>query len=63
MEIRKNTPKRSFTEQPLIALHKVIVTVRQILSADPAVKDRAIFQNFGGTPFPLQRLHDLAKEY
>ena len=40
MEIRKNTPKRSFTEQPLIALHKVIVTVRQIFSDGPAVKVR-----------------------
>jgi hypothetical protein len=25
--------------------------------------DRAFFQNFGGTPFPFQRLHDLAKRY
>jgi len=47
----------------LIALHKVIVTVRQIFSAGPAMKDRAIFHSFGGTPFPLKRLHDLAKEY
>jgi hypothetical protein len=48
---------------PLIALHKVIVTVRQIFSADPATEDRAIFHHFGGTPFPIQRLHDLAEKY
>ena len=51
------------TELPLIALHKVIVTVRQIFSADPATEDRAIFHHFGGTPFPFQRLHDLAETY
>jgi hypothetical protein len=34
-----------------------------MFSADPAMENHAVFQNFGGTPFPLQRLHDLAKEY
>jgi len=39
------------TELPSIALHKVIVTVRQIFSADPAMKDRAIFQASAVLPF------------
>ena len=42
---------RSFTELPLIALHKVIVTVLQILSAEPAMKDRAIFHASAVHPF------------
>ena len=61
---RINVPeKERKTELPMIALHKVIVTVRQIFSADPATEDRAIFHHFGGTPFPIQRLHDLAEKY
>ena len=51
------------SEQPLIALHKVLVTVLQIFSADPAKEDRAIFPHFGGAPFRFRRLHDLAETY
>ena len=60
---RINVPWERKTEMPMIALHKVFVTVRQIFSADPATEDRAIFHHFGGTPFPFQRLHDLAETY
>ena len=60
MEIRINAPKEC-TGWPLIALHKVLVTVRQIFSDEPAMEDRAIFQSFGGAPFPLRRLHDQSR--
>ena len=39
------------------------VTVRQILSDEPATADRAIIHHFGGAPFPQQQLHDMAEEY
>ena len=59
----RNKPHLRDSEQPLIALHKVLVTVRQIFSADPATKERAFFWHFGGAPFPSRRLHDLAGKY
>jgi len=45
------------------ASQSLFVTVRQIFSADPATKDRAIFHHFGGAPFPLRRLPALAEKY
>ena len=44
----------------MIALHKVFVTVRQMFSDGPAGTDRATDPHFGGDPFPIRRLHDLA---
>ena len=51
------------TEQPLIALPKDFVTVRQMFSDGPAGDDRAALPHFGGDPFRLRRLHDLAGGY
>jgi len=53
----ENEFSKGGSEKPLIALHKFLVTVRQIFSAKPAGKDRAILPDFGGTPFPLPWLH------
>ena len=37
----------------MIALHKKLVTVRQIFSADPASGYQALSGHFGGGPFPF----------
>ena len=60
---RINVPWERKTEMPLIALHKVIVTVRQMFSDEPAMKNRAISHCFGGAPFLFRRLHGLAEKY
>ena len=44
----------------MIALHKGIVTVRQMFSDGPATKSQAAFRNFGDVPFSIRRLPDLA---
>ncbi len=41
------------TERPLIALHKILVTVRQIFSDDPASQARAAQDTSAANPFPL----------
>ena len=45
------------------ASQRFFVTVRQMFSDDPVWKTRADFPYFGGDPFPLRRLHDLAGGY
>ena len=52
MGIRKKVQK-THTERPLIALHKILVTVRQIFSDDPASQARAAQDTSAANPFPL----------
>ena len=61
MEYTENRPPTGLSEQPMIALHKkILVTVRQIFSADPASGQQALSQHFGGGPFPFPGCTGLA---
>lgn len=55
---KENTSSRPFT----IALH-INVTVRQIFSDGPADPLLASKTRFGGVPFFVRRLQDLARQY
>ena len=44
----------------MIALHKKLVTVRQMFSADPAPGQQASSKHFGGGPFPFPGCSGLA---